>query len=154
MSDVRLERVDLDSDVAQRLIALLNAELTDRYPEEGANHFRLDAAEVAPGRGAFLVATLDGDPVACGAVRLIETSVAEIKRMYVMPAARGRGLGRTMLGALEAEAVALGSTRLVLETGDRQPEALGLYESAGFSRIEAYGEYVGSPLSVCMSKVL
>ena len=92
--------------------------------------------------------------MACGAVRLIGTGVAEIKRMYVRPSSRGLGLGRTMLAALEAEAKSLGALQLVLETGERQPEALGLYESAGFRRIEPYGEYVGSPFSVCMAKQL
>ena len=69
-------------------------------------------------------------------------------------AARGAGLGRRILDALSAEARALGATRVVLETGARQHVAIGLYERAGFVRVAAFGEYVGSPLSVCMAKDL
>lgn len=152
--DVCIEHRDLTSRDAQRLIALLNAELTARYPEPGTNHFRLDPDEVAPGRGAFLVAYRADEPVACGAVRLLADGDAEVKRMYVLDTVRGLGIGRRMVEALEAEARALGATRLVLETGVRQPEALGLYASAGFEPIDPYGEYVGSQLSVCMAKRL
>jgi GNAT superfamily N-acetyltransferase len=149
-----LRRTDIESPVAVRLITALNAELDQRYPEEGANFFRLHPDEVADGRGAFFVAYLDGQPVGCGAVRRIEPSVAEIKRMYVDPRARGGGVGRRILDALEAEARRLGVTRLVLETGPRQPEAIALYTRAGFSEIPLFGEYVDSQFSVCMAKDL
>lgn len=88
----------------------------------------------------------------CGALRRVDKDTAEIKRMYVDPHARGLGIGRALLIALEAEARQLQARNLVLETGKRQREALGLYESAGFARIPAYGEYVGCPLSICMGK--
>jgi putative acetyltransferase len=93
-------------------------------------------------------------PVGCGAVRLIAPGVAELKRMFTDPAARGRGVAQAVLGALEPAARALGATRLVLETGVRQPEALRLYERSGFTRIAAFGEYLGNPFSVCMEKAL
>ena len=148
-------RESLESPVAQELIAALNAELSARYPEDdSANHFRLTRDEVAPGRGAFLVAYDDGMPIGCGAVRRIDAGVAELKRMYVSPAMRGRGVGRALLDALVAEARQLGATRLVLETGPRQPEAIALYERAGFVRIPAFGEYEDHPLSVFMGKDL
>jgi len=153
-SEVRIERVDILSPTAATLIEALNAELSSRYPEEGANHFRLEPDEVADGRGAFLVATSSGLPVGCGAVRCIEAGTGEIKRMYVSPEARGRGIGRALLEALEGEARNLGIRRLVLETGTRQGEALALYGRSGFSRIPLFGEYIGSPLSVCMAKDL
>jgi putative acetyltransferase len=152
LETVDIRREHLGSAVASRLIAALNAELSARYPEEGANHFRLDAAEVDAGRGAFLVAYVDATPVGCGAIRRLDAATAELKRMYVEPARRGRGVGRAVLRALEAEARRLGVTRLVLETGARQTEALGLYEAHGFVRTSAFGEYVGLPLSVCMEK--
>jgi putative acetyltransferase len=151
---VTIRRVDILSPAARELIEALNAELSDRYPEEGANHFRLDPDEVADGRGAFLVASSSGKPVGCGAVRRIEQRTGEIKRMYVSPVERGRGIGRLLLEALEAEARALGIARLVLETGERQREAITLYRGAGFSRIDPFGEYVDSPLSLCMAKDL
>jgi putative acetyltransferase len=142
------------SDVAQGLIARLNAELTARYPEDGATHFRLDPDEVAPGRGAFLVARLDGAPVGCGAVRKLDAATAEVKRMFVDPAARGHGLGRALLEALERAAAGLGARRLVLETGLRQHEAVALYRRAGFVDVAPWGEYIDSPLSLCMAKPL
>jgi len=149
-----IRRADISQSDAQSLIAALNAELSARYPEPGATHFRLDADEVAEGRGAFLVAFMATRPVGCGAVRRIDSSMAEIKRMYVVPGARGKSIGRRILFALEDEARNLGATRLVLETGGRQPEALALYARAGFVRIPAFGEYVGSPWSICMEKTL
>jgi GNAT superfamily N-acetyltransferase len=151
---VEIRREEILLPVVQQLISALNAELDARYPEEGANHFRLDPDEVADGRGAFLVAYFDGQPVGCGAVRRIEPTVAEIKRMYVSPEARGRGVGRQVLLHLEAEARRLGAKRLVLETGPRQPEALALYSRAGFVVIPNFGEYEGCEFSVCMAKEL
>jgi len=154
---VELRRADLLSDVAQQLIGALNAELEGRYPEEGANFFRLDPDEVAEGRGGFFIAYLAGEPVGCGAVRRTESEVVEIKRMYVAPTARGHGVGRQMLNVLEDEARRLGARRLLLETGPRQPEAITLYERAGFTQIPLYGEYLHTPhpdLSVCMAKDL
>jgi putative acetyltransferase len=154
----------LTSPVAATLIADLNAELSARYPEPGATHFQLEPGEVALGAGAFLVVRLSGRPVGCGALRrLRETDmvrelgprVGELKRMYVAPEARGRGIGRALLAQLEAEARTLGLARLVLETGTRQAEALALYRRAGFTEIPPYGEYAASSAtSVCLAKTL
>jgi putative acetyltransferase len=154
----------ITSDVATALIAQLNEELSARYPEPGATHFRLDPSEVAPGNGVFLVARWLGRPVGCGALRSLREAggmhelgarVGELKRMYVAPDVRGQGIGRALLERLEAEARALGLTRLVLETGTRQEEALALYSRAGFIGIPAYGEYGASPgTSVCLGKSL
>jgi GNAT superfamily N-acetyltransferase len=155
---VVVSRVDLASPTAQALIAALDVELSGRYPEPGATHFRLDPQEVAPGSGAFLVAHVDGEPLGCGAIRRLADGSAELKRMYVAPAARGRGIGRALLDALTREARALGIVRLVLETGVRQPEAVALYTRAGFVPIAPFGEYVDQPadpgLSVFMGKTL
>jgi GNAT superfamily N-acetyltransferase len=153
-SDISVRRAEISPPIVQQLILALNAELEAMYPEEGANHFRLDVEEVANGRGAFLVAYRDGQAVGCGAVRRNDPQVAEIKRMYVIPEARGRGIARQILIALESEARQLGVSRLVLETGLRQIEALALYRRAGFVDIPLFGEYIDSPLSVCMEKNL
>ena len=146
------------------LIAALNAELLERYPEPGANHFRLDAEEVAPRAGVFVVARWHARPVGCGALRWIRDAalvdalgprVGELKRMYVAPEARGRGVGRAVLARLEAEARSLGLDRLMLETGTRQPEALALYRRAGFVEIAPYGEYPASSTTrVCFTRAL
>jgi len=130
-------------------------ELTGVYPEAGATHFALDPAEVSEGQGAFLVVYQDGLPVGCGAVRRIDPETAELKRMYVAPTVRGKGLGRRLVAALEIEARSLGVQRLVLETGIRQASALALYRTTGFQPIPLYGEYLLSPeTSICLGKVL
>jgi GNAT superfamily N-acetyltransferase len=154
VAEIEFRRENLASPVVQQLIEALNAELESIYPEDGANFFRLSPEEVAEGRGAFLVAYLDDKPVGCGAIRLNEPDLAEIKRMYVDPTVRGRRVGRRIVDALEVQARQLGATRIVLETGPRQPDAIAMYAHAGFSKIPLYGEYIGSPFSVCMAKDL
>lgn len=149
-----VRREDIRSSIAASLIQSLNAELSRQYPEPGATHFRLDPDEVGEGRGSFLVAYADGGPIGCGAVRRLDSGTAELKRMYVAPSARGQGIGRALLSALEQEARTLGAVRLVLETGTRQEAALALYRRAGFAVIPAFGEYLDSPTSVCMGKAL
>jgi GNAT superfamily N-acetyltransferase len=144
-----------DSEVALRLISALNAELAAEYNDPQANHFGLTAAEVAPDRGAFVVAWTGQEPVACGAIRRLDEHDAEIKRMYVAPESRGCGIGRRVLEVLVGEARRLNVRRIVLETGNRQERALALYRSFGFVEIPAYGEYVNSPAtSICMAKDL
>jgi GNAT superfamily N-acetyltransferase len=154
VTEIQIRRAQLGSTVTLDLIAALNAELKAQYPEEGATHFRLEPDEVVEGRGAFLIAYANDRPIGCGALRKLDDATAEIKRMYVAPDARGTGLGRKILDALEAESRRLGIRRLVLETGERQAPAMALYQRAGFIRIPAFGEYVDSPLSVCMAKEL
>jgi putative acetyltransferase len=152
---ITIARAALTDDASRALIQALNAELSELYPEPGANHFELDPEEVTGGRGAFLVVHRDGVPVGCGALRVLDAERAELKRMYVAPAARGTGLGRRLVDALEAEARALGVRRLVLETGIRQTAAIALYEATGFRPIPLYGDYLRSPdTSVCLGKEL
>ena len=153
-TQIEIRRDSPISAVSSMMISRLNAELTSIYPEEGANHFRLDAEEVADKAGAFLVAWHDEIPVGCGAVRRLDSDTAEIKRMYVDPTERGTGVGRALLSALEDEAKRLKVVRIVLETGVRQMQAMSLYETCGFRRVSAFGEYVGSEYSVCMEKRL
>jgi len=151
---IEIRRGDLGSAVAGELITALNTELSKQYPEPGATHFRLDPQEVTEGNGAFLIAYANEKAIGCGAIRKLENDTAEIKRMYVAPEARRTGIGRKILEALEEEGRRLGARRLLLETGERQIDAMGLYIKAGFLRIPPFGEYVGSPLSVCMAKEL
>jgi len=136
-----------------RLIAQLTAELAQLYGDDGgANSFNpLDAL----GRGTiFLVARIEGQAVGCGALRLLERGVGELKRMFVVPELRGQGISRLILQHLEAAAIATGYSRLRLETGIKQPEAIGLYESSGYYRTSLYGQYINDPRSVCFEKVL
>jgi GNAT superfamily N-acetyltransferase len=165
VSDVTIGPEPWRGDDARRLIAALDADLDVRYADDDADpanepdHAMLNLLDesVAPPLGAFLVARLDGEAVGCGALRPSptgEAGVAEVKRMYVAPAARRRGISRAILAALEAEARALGYRAIVLETGTRQAEAMALYEAAGYSSIPNYGAYRASALSRCYRKAL
>lgn len=98
----------------------------------------------------FLIARQDGDVVGCGALRPgPEPGTGEVKRMYVVPAARGRRIAEQVLAALVDSARALGHRRLVLETGLAQPEAMRLYERLGWHPVPDYGHYAESPLTRC-----
>lgn len=145
---------DVFTDAAVRLISELSGELARRYDyvDDGSGHFRPE--DVGLPRCVFLIGRLAGQPVACGAIRPLEGDVAEVKRMYVVPAMRGRGFSKRLLVALEEAARNMGYVAIRLETGDRQPEAIRLYESAGYQRIEPFGIYVGSGRSVCFEKRL
>ncbi|BCJ63822.1 GNAT family N-acetyltransferase [Polymorphospora rubra] len=102
----------------------------------------------------YLAGVVDGRTVACGAVQALDAQAAEIKRMYVRPAYRRRGLARQLLTALEELAYESGHTTVRLETGVYLPSAIALYLSAGYEKIPVYGEYVDNPYSVCFEKRL
>ena len=144
----------LDSPVAAPLAQALLAEIEDRYGEPDADPDHLTADDLAPPVGAFVVAWLDGVAVACGGLRRYDDDVGELKRLYVDPRARGRGMARQVLNQLEARARGLGYWRLLLETGVLQPEAIALYTSAGYEPIEPDGFYRTSPFSRCFAKTL
>lgn len=152
---VDIRRSNLASSDAVRLIAALNAELTATFPEPGATHFSLSEAQLGTGDGAFLVAYLDDVAVGCGAVRRVNETTAEIKRMYVDPSVRGQSIGRALVEALECEARLVGITTIVLETGTRLASAIRLYEAMGYAHIPLFGEYISSPnTSLCFGKSL
>ncbi len=135
-----------DDPEVQALTAAQQAELRARYDGDTEPGTPPSAADVA----VLLVARdAEGTPVGCGALRELAPGVAEIKRMYVVPEARGRGISRAVLTALEAAGAERGWTTLRLETGPRQPEAIGLYESAGYRPIGAFGGYVDEPDAGC-----
>ena len=98
--------------------------------------------EVAPPAGRFLVLYVDGEPVACGALKRLDADTAEVKRIYVAPHARGRGLARRLLAALEAAGRESGYKRVRLDTGERLPEAVSLFRSCGYRDIP---DYNGNP---------
>jgi putative acetyltransferase len=149
-STLRVTIEDPRCEAAVLLCLRVVAELAARYPEEAADAALPD--DVDGPRGAFVIAWLDGQPAGCGALRPLSPGVAEVKRMYVEPALRGRGIARIVLERLEAAACELGYSSVWLETGIRQPEAIRLYERAGYHRIPCYGTYAGSALSVCFEK--
>jgi GNAT superfamily N-acetyltransferase len=154
-----LRRVPIGDPEARALIELVQEEYVVRYG--GRDESPIDHTEFVAPRGAFFVGHLDGVPVVSGAWRRrsdVEvagtTNTAEIKRMYVVPAARGLGLARRMLAHLEATACGAGVEAMVLETGLRQPEAIALYESSGYVTIASFGHYRDSDLNRCFGKPL
>jgi GNAT superfamily N-acetyltransferase len=148
---VEIVPVAFDSEDAAVLVSAAVRELRGRYGPFGAPP--PDAADFVEPRGIFLLAQVAGEPVACGGIRYLEEGVAEIRRMYTVPAARGRGLAYAVLGELERYAVRFGYRAIRLETGWLQPEAIAVYGRAGYTRIPAYGEFSDED-SICMEKVL
>jgi putative acetyltransferase len=143
-----------DSPDARRLITALDAHLASRYEPEQRFGPNLKPAQLAAGLGTFLVARVGGRAVGCGAVRLLDPATVEVKRMYVEPEQRGRGVAKEILTHLEAAGRELGARRSVLETGVYQDEAIGLYRRAGYREVDCWGEYASSPTSVCFEKSL
>ena len=135
-----------------RTMALMNAqqrELRAVYQDTDERTEPFDPAILEGEGSALLVWEEEGELLACGAIKRLDAHSAEIKRMYTRPEARGRGLGRVILLELIVGGRNLEYTRLVLETGDQQPEAVHLYESSGFTRIPNFGYYVGVENSLC-----
>jgi GNAT superfamily N-acetyltransferase len=141
-----------DDPVAAALIEAVQREYEVRYG--GRDITPVTPGEFSPPQGLFLVGRLAGEPVACGGWRVVEPGLGEIKRMYVVPAHRRRGLSRLVLAELENTARAAGLHRLRLETGYAQPEAIKLYETSGYTEIERFGVYRDHPGSTCFGKSL
>ncbi len=157
--DMQVVRVGFGHRDALAMIAAVQGEYVARYG--GEDETPLDPAMFDPPRGSFFIGYVNGRPVASGAWRrrddveaLGSTSTAEIKRMYVDPAARGQGLARDMLAHLERTAAEAGAAVTILETGMRQPEAIELYQSSGYVEVPKFGFYCHAPLSRCYGKRL
>lgn len=138
----KIEPADFASPAVQALVAENLADLSARYGGNG-DDTPIAASDFTPPNGAFLVAITDDDRLIASAGWRRHGADAELKRMFTTAAARGRGVARLMLAAIEQSARDAGCKRVILETGDRQPEAIALYESAGYSRIEDFGFYKG-----------
>jgi GNAT superfamily N-acetyltransferase len=141
---------------AVRLIGELWRELGTLYPEVQGTPFH--PADISGKRTAFVVAWLDEAAVGCGAFKPFTTDneigMAEIKRMYVQPSARCRGIARAILMKLEQLASDCGYELARLESGKLQPDAIHLYKTSGYREIEPYGRYAEDPLSICFEKSL
>ncbi|MGH9059157.1 MAG: GNAT family N-acetyltransferase [Acidimicrobiales bacterium] len=140
-------------------MAEVQLEYVKRYGSEDATP--MDPAQFAPPQGLFLIGYVGGVPVATGAWRAHDGPVptfrpgdVELKRMYVVESARGRGYARVLLAELERTAAAAGRLRAVLETGTEQPEAIALYGSSGYGEIPGYGLYKNEIESRCFGKDL
>ncbi|MEU1199490.1 GNAT family N-acetyltransferase [Streptomyces sp. NPDC005813] len=158
---MNIRSVPFDHPDAVKLNDQVQAEYAERYGDDG-DATPLDAAMFAPPLGLYLIAYDEQErPVATGGWRTQEENDegysdgdAELKRMYVIPEARGLGLARRMLSALEDDARAAGRARMVLETGSKQPEAVALYRSSGYEPCVKFGYYRFHELSLCYAKPL
>lgn len=154
--DLRIERVAITHADAQQLVEAVQEEYVVRYGSRDDSP--IDPRDFEDPLGRFFVGYLDGTPVATAAwrrspVRALGAEVtAEVKRMYVVPAAQRRGIARRMLAHLETTAAAEGVQALVLETGLRQPEAIELYLSSGYEPVPGFGHYKDSGLSRCFAR--
>jgi putative acetyltransferase len=152
MPELRIDPASIDEIMRTSLLDELDADLGERYPGEPI--FGIDPIRFRASGGYFVLASYDGRPVGCGAFRPLDARTVEIKRMFVRPEFRGRGIARSILGMLEAEASRRGHARSVLETAARQPEAIALYRRCGYAPIEAFGPYAGNPRALCFGKDL
>jgi GNAT superfamily N-acetyltransferase len=141
VSSLRFERSDPDQPPASELLAEMRVELNDVYE----SFSRLDNPPLVPDElrdpgGAYLVGYEDADAIAGGGLRRLDDGVAEIKRMFVRPAARSRGVARALLDALELTAKELGYQKVRLDTGPKQIHGLALYRSAGYVDVSPYND--------------
>ena len=145
-----------DDPAGEALRVAQQAEISARYgvPDSEPGP-KPTAADITVFLVAFEVSDAGEEtPVGCGGLRRLDGEHGEIKRMYVIPERRGTGISTTILRALENEARGLGWRRVVLETGDEQPDAMRFYEREGYTAIPLFGYYVDSPLSRCYERVL
>ncbi|MBV2356925.1 GNAT family N-acetyltransferase [Streptomyces sp. J2-1] len=158
---MNIRRVRFDHPDAVKLNDEVQAEYHVRYGD-GGDATVLDATDFDPPRGVYLIVYDDRDrPVATGGWRTQDHNAegnldgdAELKRMFVVEQARGLGLARRVLAALEADARAAGRLRMVLETGTKQPEAIALYLSSGYAPCAKFGHYRHHEESRCYAKQL
>lgn len=157
---IELRPTAFDHPDSLRLTAEVQQVYRERYGSEDATV--VDPSEFDAPDGCFVVGYVDGGPVACGGWRArhaaesssLQNGDAEVKRMFVAAAHRGRGYARAVLAELERAAAAAGRRRMVLETGTMQPEAIALYSSAGYEPMPAFGVYAASPTSRYFAKPL
>jgi len=142
-----------DSIEALNLFDESHQELKARYSADSVQH-SFDRHDLASSPAVFVIARLDGKAVGCGAVRSLDWAVGEVKRVFVQPECRRMGIASRIMAMLEDQGLRNGFTTLRLETGTEQPEAVALYETLGYRRIPAFGEYVSDPYSICYEKGL
>jgi GNAT superfamily N-acetyltransferase len=149
---VCLRVVPYDDPLARELVTRVQQEYVTRYggPDEAV----VDPAEFVPPAGLFLVAEVEGVPAGCGAWRVHEHGVAEVKRVFVAPEFRRQGVAQLLMAVLEESAAAAGSRAVVLNSGFRQPEALALYAALGYTSAPGYGVYADAPGAVFLGKQL
>jgi putative acetyltransferase len=148
---ISLKRTDSDDPNFIELVIWLDAELA---VVDGADHGFYSQFNKIDKIRNVVIALESGRPVGCGAIKEYKSGVMEVKRMYVSPSGRKKGVATIILGELEKWALELSCERCILETGKRQPEAIGLYKKSGYKVIPNYDQYAGVENSVCFEKWL
>ncbi len=146
-----LQRTTSESPDFQALVVLLDADLRIRDSEDHAFYAQYNKIDTIRN---VVVGYRETIAVGCGAFKVFDADTVEIKRMFVHPDARGQGIAMTILQALETWAAELNYTACVLETGKMQPEAIALYQKAGYAVTPNYGQYAQVENSVCMRKTI
>jgi putative acetyltransferase len=146
---IQIRRTISDDRDFHALVAKLDKDLLDRYDELQMFYRQFNKIENNP---TVVVAFYEDQPAGCGCIKPFDEESVEIKRMYVVDEQRGKGIGAAILRELEKWAAELKFRNTVLETGDKQPEAVHLYEKAGYTIIPNYGQYAGVATSICMKK--
>jgi GNAT superfamily N-acetyltransferase len=152
VTDIKIRVARFDEPEVRELVADALADLAGRYGGSG-DDTPVAPTDFEPPTGQFLVAVADGELVGCGGWRS-HGDDAELKRLYTAPAARGRGVARRVLAAVEESARSFGRRRLILETGDQQPEAIALYTKLGYDVIDNFGYYRDQPGVLSFSRTL
>ena len=148
---ITIKRTTSEDGHFHALVRDLDRDLWSRYPDTQATYDQFNKIE----NNNTVVIAYDGpDAIGCGCFKSVDRDTAEIKRMFVRQSHRGRGISKLIMSELEQWAKENGFRRLILETAERQPEAIGLYYKCGFSKIPNYPPYVGMDQSLCMEKVL
>ena len=158
-TDLRIEQLPITHPDAELLIEAVQQEYVERYG--GPDSTPMEASALAPPTGAFFVGYVDARAVMTGAwrfrddvSRLGSARPARSSACTSHPSARRQGLARIMLAHLETTARAAGADVMIMETGTAQPEAMALYEAAGYEPVEPFGHYAWSPLNRCYGRVL
>ncbi|MFN0213002.1 MAG: GNAT family N-acetyltransferase [Saprospiraceae bacterium] len=142
-------RTDSDNSDFQSLVALLDQDLALRDGDDHAFYAQFNKVDKIK---HAVVAFWETLPVGCGAIRAYASGTMELKRMFVLPEYRGKGIARTVLSALEIWSIELGYHHIILETGKKQPEAIRLYQTSGYVVTPNYGPYAQVENSICMEK--
>lgn len=148
---ITIQRTNSNSSDFRLLIQQLDKDLAKRY---GTLQQVYDQYNKIENLDTIVIAFLDNEPVGCGCFKYFDKNMVEVKRMYVKPEVRGKGAGSRILTELENWAGELKYKGIVLELGNKQPEATRLYKKQGYEVIPNYGQYIGMENSICMKKDL
>ncbi len=151
MSTLEFKRTRSSNIDFVKLAIQLDKELSDRYKGESTEYEKYNRIKLVD---TAIVVYYNQIPIGCGCFIFYDYKTVEIKRIYITKECRGKGISKFLLAELETWISELGFTKLILRTGIKQPEAIGLYEKSGFIRIENYWQYANIPNSLCYEKVI